>query len=159
MKKYLIGSALTATLLLVGCGSDGDSVDTIVAADTLTTTTGYLIDSAVQNVDYDCVIDNDLDKLTGSDGAFTCLNMGQVRFRIGELVLGEINALPEDKNVLPQDLVGTDRENIMENVNVIAMAQFLQSLDEDANLTNGIQIPEVLFRRVRYRSCLHPYSE
>ena len=36
MKRYLLGSALTAALLLVGCGSD--SVDTTVTPDTVTTT-------------------------------------------------------------------------------------------------------------------------
>jgi major membrane immunogen (membrane-anchored lipoprotein) len=136
MKKYLIGSALTATLLLVGCGSSSDTVDT------LTTTTGYLVDSPVQNVDYDCITDGDLNKITGSDGAFTCRNMNQVRFRIGELVLGEIDALPADGYVLPQDLVGANREQIKENANVMAMAQLLQSLDEDGDPTNGIKITE-----------------
>lgn len=138
MKKYLMGSTLAAALLLVGCGSSSDTV-----ADTIdtTTTTGYLVDSAVQNVDYDCIADNDLDKVTGIDGAFTCRNMNQVRFRIGELVLGEIDALPTDGYVFPQDLAGVNRENITDG-RVTAMAQLLQSLDEDGDLSNGIQIPE-----------------
>jgi len=135
MKKYLIGSTLAAALLLVGCGSSSDTVDTT------TTTTGYLVDSAVQNVDYDCIADNELDKVTGIDGAFTCRTMNQVRFRIGELVLGEIDALPTDGYVFPQDLVGVDRTNIMDE-RVTTRAQLLQSLDEDGNATNGIQIPE-----------------
>ena len=143
MKKYLMGSTLAAALLLVGCGSSSDTVvtesDTV---DTVTTTTGYLVDSAVQNVDYDCITDNDLDKVTGIDGAFTCQNMSQVQFRIGNLVLGEIDALPHDGYVFPQDLAGVDREQGLMNEKVTAMAQFLQSLDEDGNVTNGIQIPE-----------------
>lgn len=140
IKKYLVGSALTATLLLVGCGSS--SSDTVASTiDTTVATTAYLVDSAVQNVDYDCITDNDLDKVTGTDGAFTCRTMNQVRFRIGELVLGEIDALPADGYVFPQDLVGVHRENIMDE-RVTAMAQLLQSLDEDGNVTNGIQIPE-----------------
>ncbi len=144
IKKYLVGSALTATLLLVGCGSSSnDTVATVSdTGDTVTSTTGYLVDSAVQNVDYDCVTDNELDKVTGIDGAFTCLSMNKVRFRIGELVLGEIDALPEDGYVLPQDLVGADRDKVRENANVMAMAQLLQSLDKDGDPTNGIEIPE-----------------
>ena len=142
IKKYLVGSALTATLLLVGCGSSSnDTVATV--SDTSDTVTGYLVDSAVQNVDYDCVTDNEIDKVTGIDGAFTCRNMNKVRFRIGELVLGEISALPADGYVFPQDLVGADREQIKENANVMAMAQLLQSLDEDGDPTkDGIKIPE-----------------
>ncbi len=139
MKKYLIGSALTATLLLVGCGGSSDTVASTI--DTPAVTTGYLVDSAVQNVDYDCITDNDYNNTTGIDGAFTCRNMNQVRFRIGELVLGEIDALPADGYVLPQDLAAVNRENIADE-RVTAMAQLLQSLDEDGNVTNGIQIPE-----------------
>jgi hypothetical protein len=141
MKRYLMGSALTAALLLVGCGSDSDSVDTIVTTDTVATTTGYLVDSAVANVDYDCITDNDLEKVTGIDGAFTCRHMNQVRFRLGELVLGEIGALPTDGYVFPQDLAGVNRENIIDE-KVTALAQLLQSLDEDGNVSNGIQILE-----------------
>jgi len=133
MKKYLIGSTLAAALLLVGCGSSSDTVDPA------TSTTGYLVDSAVQNADYDCVTDGDLNKVTGIDGAFTCRNMNQVRFRIGELVLGEIDALPADGYVFPQDLAGVNRENITDE-GVTARAQLLQSLDEDGNVSNGIQI-------------------
>jgi len=146
MKKYLMGSALTAALLLVGCGSSSDTTDAVATVsdtvDTTTGTTGYLVDSAVKNVDYDCVTDNDLNKKTGIDGAFTCHNMNQVRFRIGELVLGEIDALPADGYVLPQDLVGATRDKFRENADVVAMAQLLQSLDEDGNASNGIEIPE-----------------
>lgn len=132
IRKYLIGSTLTA-LLLVGCG--GGSSDTVVS------TTGYLVDSAVANIDYDCITDGDYNKTTGIDGAFTCKNMNQVRFRLNHLVLGDISALPADGYVFPQDIVGVARDQI-ENEEVTAMAQLLQSLDEDSNLTNGIQISE-----------------
>ena len=142
MKKYLMGSALTAALLLVGCGSSSDTADAVADVDPVSKT-GYLVDSAVQNVDYDCVTDNDLNKVTGTDGAFTCRSMNQVRFRLGKLVLGEIDALPVDGYVLPQDLVGANREQIKENANVMAMAQLFQSLDEDGDpTTDGIKITD-----------------
>ncbi len=135
INKYILASATAASLLLVGCGG-GDSTTTTDAS-----TTGYVVDSAVQNLDYDCVADNDMNKTTGANGAFTCRNMNQVRFRIGELVLGEINRLPQDGYVLPQDIAGVNREAVTDP-KVTAMAQLLQSLDEDSDLTNGIQIPE-----------------
>jgi len=137
MKNILLGSALTASFLLVGCG--GGSTDTVTTA--TTDTTGYVVDSAVENLDYDCVADGIYDKVTGKDGAFTCQNMNQVRFRIGELVLGEITALPQDGYVLPQDIAGVPREQITDE-KVTAMAQLLQSLDTDNNLANGITISE-----------------
>jgi hypothetical protein len=136
MKKILLGSALTASFLLVGCG--GGSSDTV---STTTDTIGYVVDSAVANLDYDCIADGVNDKVTGADGAFTCQNMNQVRFRIGELVLGEITALPQDGYVLPQDIVGVPREQVTD-AKVTAMAQLLQSLDSDDNLANGITIPQ-----------------
>jgi len=135
-KKLLIGSVFAASLLLVGCGG-GSSDDTTVA-----TSTGYLVDSPVANVDYDCIADNDYNKTTATDGMFTCRNMVQVRFRIGELVLGELTSLPADGYVFPQDLVGVARDTGIGNEKVIAMAQLLQSLDTDGDPTNGITIPQ-----------------
>ena len=144
ISKYLFGSAITVSLLLMGCSSGStDTTTTTSTTDTttLSTTTGYVVDSAVQNMDYDCVADNDMNKVTGADGAFTCQNMSQVRFRIGEMVLGEINALPQDKYVFPQDILGTARGNITD-ARVTAMAQLLQSLDENDDLNDGIQIAD-----------------
>jgi len=143
IKRYLLGSAITASLLLVGCGSSGES-DTVTSTTNTTTlsgTTGYVVDAAVENMDYDCVADNDMNQVTGKDGAFTCQNMSQVRFRIGKLVLGEIHVLPHDKYIFPQDILDTDRSNITD-AKVTAMAQLLQSLDENNNLNDGIQLPE-----------------
>ncbi|MEA3418851.1 MAG: DUF2202 domain-containing protein [Campylobacterota bacterium] len=140
MKKHItLYAALVATaaLTLAGCGSSSSDSATMATA----STTGYLIDSRVSNVDYDCLADSDNNKVTGPDGAFTCQKMNQVRFRIGELVLGEIDTLPVDKKVFPQDLAKVDRDQI-QDAKVTAMAQFLQSIDEDKNLDNGIQIPD-----------------
>lgn len=142
ISKYLLGSAITASLLLVGCGSgSSDTVTSSADTTTVSSATGYVVDSAVQNMDYDCVADNDMNKVTGADGAFTCKNMSQVRFRIGEMVLGEIHALPQDKYVFPQDILGTARGNITD-AKVTAMAQLLQSLDKNDDLNDGIQIAE-----------------
>ncbi len=131
-KKLLIGSTLTA-LVLIGCGSSSDSTS-------LSSTTGYLVDSPVANADYDCIADGVYNQVTGSDGAFTCQNMSQVRFRIGELILGEITSLPIDTYVFPQDLAGVTRTDTLLDEKVTTLAQLLQSLDEDGDPTNGIVI-------------------
>ncbi|WP_161937660.1 DUF2202 domain-containing protein [Sulfurovum riftiae] len=136
MKKYMLGSAVAASFLLMGCGSSDGTTDTISSA-----TTGYVVDSRVQNMNYDCVADGVENRTTGPDGAFTCQNMSQVRFRLGGLVLGEIHTLPQDGYVFPQDIAGVDRSDL-ENETVMAMAQLIQSLDEDHNLDNGIRIPQ-----------------
>jgi len=134
IKKYILSSTVAA-FALVGCGSS-------TTTDTTLSTTGYLVDSAVANVDYDCIADSDYNKTTGIDGAFTCQNMNQVRFRLGALTLGEITTLPSDKYVFPQDLVGVDRADSLIDDRVTTLAQLLQSLDEDGNATNGIVIPD-----------------
>ena len=148
INKILLGSAITASIILSGCNSSDTVTDAVTSTttDTVTSTTGttgYFVDAAVQNLNYDCVADNNMDQLTTADGAFTCQNMSQVRFRLGNLVLGEISALPADGYVFPQDVAGIDRTNIYD-AKVTEMARLLQTCDLDNNLTNGIQIdPEV----------------
>jgi len=134
IRKTLISSSI-ASLILVGCGSTSTTT-----TDTLETT-GYFVDSAVQNLDYDCITDGEFNNTTTVDGAFRCNSMTQVRFRIGNLVLGEISALPTDGYVLPQDIVGVDRTDIY-NQKVTEIARLLQSCDSDLNATNGITIDD-----------------
>ncbi len=50
-----------------------------------------------------------IDKKTGSDGSFRCETMSQIRFRVGDLIIGEIESVPNDGYVFPQDLVGVSR--------------------------------------------------
>ena len=130
-KKLLLTSVFAAGLL-VGCG--GGSGSTPAA----TSSTGYLVDAAVANADYDCVADGTMNKKTGPDGSFTCKNMADVRFRLGNLVLGEI-AIPADGYVFPQDMIGVTRNDV-NDARVTAMAQLLQALDADGNPSNGITI-------------------
>ena len=130
--KKLLTSSVFAALVLVGCGGGGSS----------SATTGYFVDAAVANADYDCVADGSVSKTTGADGSFTCSNMSHVRFRVGHLVLGEIHALHADKHVFPQDLVGVARDTGVNDARVVAMAQLLQSIDSDGNPSNGITIAQ-----------------
>ncbi len=134
MKKEILicGIVLSIAAFLTGCGGGSSSSSA--------SQTGYLVDAPVANATYDCVADGEIGKTTGADGSFTCRNM-HVRFRIGNLVLGEINALPEDALVYPQDIVGVPRENL-DDPRVVEMARLIQSMDADADLSNGIQIGE-----------------
>jgi len=136
MKKTLILSTIAAAVALTGCGSS--------SSDTVSTTeqTGYFVDSAVENVDYDCVVDG-TSGTTDAQGAFHCKTMSQVRFRLGNLLLGEIDALPQDGFVFPQDLAGVTR-NDLNDTRVLELAQLLQSLDSDGNVSNGIQINDAI---------------
>jgi len=134
MKKLLsVSCAVAAALMLAGCGGGGGS-------DTTASVTGYFVDAPVANLNYDCVLDG-TSGTTDASGAFQCQNRERIRFRIGQLVLGEIADLPADGYVFPQDVVGTGREDVA-NPAVLAMAQLIQSLDVDANPDNGIVIDE-----------------
>ncbi len=133
MKKSILLSAIVAGVIgFVGCGGGGDS--------TSTSDVGYLIDSAVANADYDCLADGDYNRKTGANGEFQCRTMSNIRFRVGKLTIGTINSLPQDGYVLPQDLLNITRDNLSDP-NLVALAIFLQALDEDGNLSNGITIP------------------
>jgi len=137
-KNLFIGSALTA-FILIGCGGGSDS--TITAA----STTGYLVDSPVVNADYDCFGNNNQvtkQAKTVAKGAFTCQQGEYVRFRLGELILGGIITVPSDGYVFPQDLIGVPRETSLTDERVTALAQLLQSLDDDGNITENITIPD-----------------
>ena len=134
----LAASAITAALL-TGCGGGGSS-DSASAEASLQT--GYFVDALIANADYDCVADGRMNKTTGPDGSFQCQNMAEVRFRLGELVLGEVAAVPADHYVFPQDLVGVPRETGVNDARVVAMAQLLQSLDTDGNPSNGITLAQ-----------------
>lgn len=62
-------------------------------------------------------------------------------FKIGQTSIGTINYedIPADGIITIQDLVGVDR-NDTANADVVAIAQFLQTLDADGDASNGIQI-------------------
>ena len=94
-----------------------------------------VVDSVVEGLEYQCA---GFIKYTKADGVATCKHM-PVGFKIGEIVLGEFNKMPSDGIILPQDIVGTSRDDV-NNKNVKKITVILQSLDADNNPENGIQI-------------------
>jgi len=137
MNKIVSYTSIALTLLLTACGSSSDSTQTEPL------TSGQLIDNYVENVDYHCQ-DGKI-SVTDRNGSFDCTRL-PVAFQLGALKLGEIGVIPTDGQVFPQDLVGVPRSDI-NNTTVKAMAQFLQSLDADANPDNGIRIEEEVKNR------------
>jgi hypothetical protein len=122
-------SLLSATLLISGCGSSSSNDATAV-------TTGQFVDNYVANVDYSCA--DGSHGITDVNGSFNCKTL-PVTFTIGGLKLGTITTMPKDRQVFPQDLFDLNRSDV-NNSAVVAMAQFLQSCDDDANAQNGIHI-------------------
>ena len=118
-KTTTIGSALLASLLLAGCGSSGSTTEI-----TSTTGTGYYVDSAVKGVDYVC---GSQSGTTGENGDFTFEVNKKCTFKLGDLMLREVNA-----SVL------TDGLTILEDHPDVA--RLLQTLDSDGNASNGIDV-------------------
>jgi hypothetical protein len=134
---------------LTGCGggggsstpqdnnNDGGGSSTPPSSDTQT---GYLIDSAVDGVEY--VTSSGKSGTTSDGGKFEYVNGDtNISFSIGGLKLPDFNLsnLNSDKKILPTDLAGVDRNNTTDG-NVTKLLQILQSLDSDGDPSNGITI-------------------
>ena len=108
--------------------------------------TGYLVDSPVSGVAYATATQAGT---TGPEGEFGYLAGETVRFTIGDTLLGEI---PAQEKVTPFDLAGTSvltgTPAILDAAeygahpfhHVVGLAVLLQSLDEDGDPGNGIEI-------------------
>ncbi len=149
MKKNLI--LLFFILFFYGCGgatstSNSTSIiDDNSSTSSETITYGYLSDSLINGIEYQC---GDIKGITGDngqDGSFQYKSDCVVQFYIGKIYLGDINGtklLPELK-IYPADIVdSTLRSTDTNNTKVVNFARFLQSIDEDDNITNGIVISE-----------------
>jgi len=127
MNKYFIGLSITTAILLTGCGSSSDS--STVTTDTIST--GYLVDTIVEGIDYET--ESGIIGTTNEFGEFKYKNNERIKFKIGNLILGD----SDSKNIItPEDLTDNDINK------TDLMLQMIQSIDEDNNLTNGIQVPE-----------------
>jgi len=136
MKKIkIILSLITASIIVSGCSPESGSETEI---ETSTTNVGQLVDNYISGAEYEC---NDGSVgITDENGKFECETL-PVKFKVSNIVIGEISDIPVDNQVFPQDLVGVDRLDT-NNTKVLSIAQFLQSLDIDNNATNGIEIDE-----------------
>ena len=128
--KYIGSKPETYSLML----SQNQDVEQIVEEVPLIK--GYLLDSPVEGVEYEC---NQRKGLTLASGEFSCVN-APVTFSIGNLVLGTINNFTSDTKVYPQDLLGLSRENF-EDADLINLIRVIQSLDNDGNISQNISIP------------------
>ena len=134
MRRFTLGSIITATLLLSGCGGGGsssnDSTPEAPKATTNETPTtiskgiGHYVDSAVEGVEYIC---GDTTGVTDENGTFTFEENKNCTFSLGDVKLREVNA-----SSLSNDMILVEDD--------VAVARFLQSLDSDGNAENGIKI-------------------
>jgi len=136
-KLIIRGFALLGIVgLLSNCGGGGGGGgDDDSGGGGSTTATGLFLDSAVEGIKYDS---GSKTGLTDTDGTFQYEIGENVRFMIGDILIGEA---PGGSVVTPVDFVGGSDPSHPTVVNIVA---FLLTLDDDNNPDNGIQISETI---------------
>ncbi len=143
MRRVGAISVIVALLILFlaacdsGGGSDGGSS---------TLGKGVFVDSPVSGLNYQTETQAGI---TGENGVFQYREGENIRFSIGDVVLGEA---PAEALMTPLHLVDEPIGEVgVEHPVVTNMARLLQSLDADANPENGIMITEDMVREVTGR--------
>jgi len=131
MKKNIALSTIATLALLslvsVGCGGGGSSTSS-----SANTGTGYYVDNAVAGVDYVCGTQKGK---TDKDGKFTFEESKECTFTLADIPL---------RTTPSSDLL--DGKKILEDDPKVA--KFLQSIDADGDLSNGIQITDEVITAV-----------
>ncbi|MGR5540549.1 hypothetical protein ACPV5V_18390 [Vibrio campbellii] len=126
-----------STALLFACGGDGDGDgdgDGGIDSGTATAQTGVFLDSAVSGISYET---ESLSGVTNQAGEFSFVAGESVIFSVGDVVLPKVTAIPV---ITPLTIAGSSQLND-ESLNI---ARFLQTLDDDQDPTNGLQMPSTL---------------
>lgn len=136
-KKIGLMALGLSMILLSGCGGSGGST---VSGDTgagdtgagdTATVTGQFIDTYVEGLSYTC--SSGATGVTNSDGEYTCNEGDTVEFSLGEYILGSATA--SSGVISPEILYPSNPEAALD------VAQLLQTLDDDNDLSNGITVP------------------
>lgn len=121
-----LGVAVTCATFLSACGGGGGG------SSSATSLTGVFSDSAVSGLTY--VIGGVAAK-TDATGHFTYVAGNTITFKVGDIVLGSAVAKPF---MSPVTLVSGATDET--NTTVTNISKFLQTVDDDNNPANGIQI-------------------
>jgi hypothetical protein len=117
----------------------------------------FLIDSAVGGADY--YINGVYAGKTAADGSFNYSAGDTITFKIGNITLGTMsgNDIPADGKVMPQDIVGVDRNNTTDPV-VVAMARILQTfVNEEGTITIPDNVEEIITDTIDFETILETY--
>jgi len=120
---------LLLIVILVGCSTDYIANDTV-----------SFRDSNVSGIEFEC--NSGATGISDSNGIITYpINCNNLQLKIRNVKLGSIaiGDIKSDKVIYPADLLGLDRNNTTDS-KLQDMLQLLQSLDDDSNATNGINI-------------------
>ena len=145
MKKFIYGSlVLGLSLSLPAClpGSDDDILDLGDVTSSLRTLT-FNDASAISGLEFFNGSDNS--GITNSLGQFSFDSNNPISFRIGDIDLGTISASAIGSDITAIDTSFLDSLSDGTITNKVGnITQFLQSLDDDNYVSNGITIPSQL---------------
>ena len=130
--KTLGISLAVASTLFIGCGGGGSS-----STSEDDTQTGTFVDAPVQGLSYTTATQSGV---TDVSGHFKYKSGETVTFKIGNLVLGSVNA---KKTITPLTLGGNTDLNTI-GTKATNIARILQSLDDNSSDTSKIVIPTSL---------------
>ncbi|MDD2828752.1 MAG: Ig-like domain-containing protein [Sulfuricurvum sp.] len=125
-----------------GGGGSSSSSTTTTTTTTSGTQTGVVIDSLVSGISY--TTSSGITGVTGdagSVGSFHYNTGDTITLKIGAATLATNMAIPSDGVIYPQDMAGVSRTNTTDSA-AINIAQFLQSLDDNSNPADGINITQ-----------------
>jgi len=130
MSAYMRTLMLLVTVLSAGCGGSGGSNE--IGSNQAPASKGVFVDAAVSGLSYTSPSHHGI---TDEYGNFQYQPGEMVSFSVGDIVIGE--ALGADIVTPLQLVAGANDEN---NPRVTNIIRFLQSLDSDGDLANGIVI-------------------
>lgn len=133
MIKYIL-IPFIVLFLFTACGGGGSSS----SSNSITTITATLIDSKISGVSYSCANKNGL---TDENGQFFCEKGSMVSFFIGGIELGSTIVNSNEEFITPAKLYGLSENNITDT-RLLNFIQLVQSLDNDGDPSNGIEITQ-----------------
>jgi hypothetical protein len=102
--------------------------------------TGIIIDGIIEGIAYET--SSGLTGYTNADGSFNYIENDTITFKIGNVILGSIEAdTIENNQVFLQDIANVERTDVNDEY-VENMAVLLQSFDVDGDAYNGIVITQ-----------------
>lgn len=132
LSRSLLVVAVTAAITACS-GGGGSSAD---GDGSKRTASGTFIDSQVEGLHY---VSGSISGVTDKDGRFTYEVGEEVTFSIGNIVLGSAQGAPV---ITPLELAGEGAE--ITDPMVVNILTLLQTLDDDGDPSNGIQITELV---------------
>lgn len=139
---FIIASVVGVGAIAAASGGSSGSSSTATAPENNTvSSTGYFVDAPVQGIQY--TTSSGLTGVTGVGGSFSYAPGDTVTFTVGNVTIGSYDTdnIGSDGVVMPQDIIGVDRSDVAHPY-VLQIGRFLQTLDADGDLTNGITISE-----------------